>query len=112
MDHYDFFPKNYSFVLTQIFGGTPRTKIVEFFLCISSNQKIIPTSYISQISRILDLSKSSVKTIVDNLINEKFLIERTIETHQKNPQRDIRLNTDNLKVTKLMDFYNQLIKIT
>ena len=112
MVQYDFFPKNYSFVLTKIFGDTPRTKIIEFFLCISSDKKKIPSSYISQISRILGLSKSSVKIIADNLIKEKFLIEKTIETHQKNPQRDIRLNTDNMKVIKLMDFYNQLIKIT
>jgi len=111
MVHYDFFPENYSFILTQIFGETPRIKIIEFFLFISSDKKTIPTSYISQISRILILSKSSVKNVIDALTNEKILIEKKIETHQKYPQRDIRLNTDNLKVKKLMDFYKQLIKI-
>ena len=109
MDQYDFFPKDYLFVLTQIFGETTRIKILEFFLSISLDKKIAPTSYISQISRILTLSKSSVKDVIDSLLKEDFLIENKVETHQKNPQRDIRLNIANVKVTKLMDFYKQLI---
>lgn len=110
MGEYNFFPKNYRFILTQIFGETTRVKILEFFLCISADEKYSPTTYISQISRILTLSKSSVKKIIDFLIFENFLIEQKIETHQKNPRRDIRLNTDNLKVIKLIELYNQLIK--
>jgi predicted transcriptional regulator len=65
----------------------------------------------AQISRLLDLSKSSVKNTVDNMLNDGFLIEKKIETHQKNPQRNIRLNNENRTIMQLMDFYSKLKQV-
>ena len=102
------FSQDYQFKFTEIFGGTPRVRILEFFITTTINSDNPPWTYIAQISRILSLSKSSVKNTIDNMLKDGFLIEKKIETHQKNPQRNIRINNKNRTISHLKNFYNEL----
>ncbi|MCP4764074.1 MAG: MarR family transcriptional regulator [archaeon] len=104
------FPSNYIFIFTKIFGDTPRVKIIEFFILtfINAEKETPPWTYISQVSRVLNLSKSSVKKIIDKMIKEEFLIEKKIETHAKNPQRNIKINKKKPVVSELVDFYQKI----
>jgi len=106
-----FFPEDYQFIFTTIFGDTPRVRITEFFIATTIKSDNPPWTFMAQISRLLDLSKSSVKNTVDNMLNDGFLIERKIETHQKNPQRNIRINNENRTIIQLMDFYSKLKQV-
>ena len=106
-----FFPEDYQFIFTPIFGDTPRVRITEFFIATTIKSDNPPWTFMAQISRLLDLSKSSVKNTVDNMLNDGFLIEKKIETHQKNPQRNIRLNNENRTIMQLRDFYSKLKQV-
>lgn len=101
------FPDDYNFIFPNLFGNTPRVKILEFFIATSNNNNN-PWSYISQISRLIKLSKSSVKNAIENLLQSKILIEKKIETHAKNPQRNLRLNKDNNEIKELIRFYKSI----
>lgn len=103
-----FFSEDYQFIFTTIFGDTPRVRIIEFFIATTIKSDNPPWTFMAQISRLLGLSKSSVKNTVDNMLNGGFLIEKKIETHQKNPQRNIRLNNENRTIVQLKDFYDKL----
>lgn len=83
-------------------------RLLEFFLYISAQADARVFTYISQISRLLDMSKSSVKKNVDELIESGILDESTVETHAQNPKRNLSLNEDNEDVRKLRHFYNDL----
>jgi DNA-binding MarR family transcriptional regulator len=103
-----FFPEDYKFIFTTIFGDTPRIRIIEFFIVTTIKSDNPPWTFMAQISRLLGLPKSSVKNVVDNMLNDGFLIENKIETHQKNPQRNIRINNENRTISHLKNFYNEL----
>ena len=103
-----FFPEDYQFIFTPIFGDTPRVRITEFFIATTIKSDNPPWTFIAQISRLLSLSKSSVKNTIDNMLKDGFLIEKKIETHQKNPQRNIRINNENRTINHLKNFYNEL----
>lgn len=102
------FPTSYNFILTPIFGVSSQVKILEFFIFLLDQSKNPPWSNISQISRILDLSKSSVKKIVDEFIKERILLEKKIETHAKNPKREVRINQENPIVLEVLNLYKNL----
>ncbi|MHA1729631.1 MAG: hypothetical protein ACTSWY_13020 [Promethearchaeota archaeon] len=107
------FPENHQFIFTKIFGDSPRIRIIEFFIItrIEGDIDNPPWTYLSQISRLLNLSKSSVKKTIDLLIDEGFLVEKKIETHQQNPKRNIRVKKNNPLFSELIEFYKGIKKI-
>ncbi|MBD3352870.1 MAG: hypothetical protein GF364_15405 [Candidatus Lokiarchaeota archaeon] len=102
------FSDDYSFRFIRIFGNTPRIKILEFFVYLYDKTGKQPWSYISQLSRLLKLSKSSVKKVIDSLIYENILIEKKIETHAKHPKRNISIKTNKPIVLELLEFYRKI----
>jgi len=105
------FPQNHVYVLTKLFGDTPRVRILEFFIVTSMDAEGTPISHISQIARILKLSKSTVKQNIDDMIKSGLLIEKKIETHAQNPQRNVRINKGHLLITEMLAFYHRIKNI-
>ncbi|MHA1338624.1 MAG: hypothetical protein ACTSRZ_00045 [Promethearchaeota archaeon] len=106
------FPKSYKFLLTKYFGDTYRVRVMEFLLYILKNWDSTlfesPKTYISQISKLTKLSKSSVKKAIDELIQENVLIENKEETHAKYPRRFVYLDKNNPITMELFEFYKKI----
>jgi len=95
------------FKLTQIFGDTVRIKVMEILLENYLKDQIAWLN-ISKIAKKAEISTSSSKRIVDQLIKETIIHLNPIETHAKNPEKEIRLNIDNKVVQELLFFYRKL----
>ncbi|MHA1821412.1 MAG: hypothetical protein ACTSU2_00685 [Promethearchaeota archaeon] len=104
------FPEDYQFRFIKLFGDTPRVKVLEFFIAlyILAKKEYSPISYISQIARLLGISKSSVKNSVDALTADNILIEKRESSHIQHPKRNFKLNLKNEYVLKLINFYERL----
>ena len=95
------------FNLTNIFGESVRVKILEIMLE-NSLQKEIKWLNISEIARFCEISTSSSKRVVDELIKQSLVDLKPIETHAKNPEKAIRLNLDNKVIQELIFFFRKL----
>lgn len=96
-----------SFVLTKIFGKSVRVKILEILLE-NALQKEIKWLNISELAKIGSVSTSSSKRIVDKLIKEGLVDLKPIQTHAKNPEKEIRLNLDNKLISELIFFFRKV----
>lgn len=99
--------KKFNFILSYVFGEGVRIKILEVLLK-ESLQNEIKWLNLSEIAEIARISTSSSKRIVDDLIKEKLVDLKTIQTHAKNPEKEIRLNLDNKIVKELIFFYRKI----
>ena len=95
------------FILTNIFGENVRVKILEIMLE-NSLQKEIKWLNISEIARFCEISTSSSKRVVDELIKQCLVDLKPIETHAQNPEKAIRLNLDNKIIQELIFFFRKL----
>ena len=95
------------FVLTKIFGKSVRVKILEILLE-NALQKEIKWLNISELAKIGSVSTSSSKRIVDKLIKEGLVDLKPIQTHAKNPEKEIRLNLDNKLISELIFFFRKV----
>ena len=104
------------FYLQQLFGESLRINILEIlikaFIQESSNIEE-PNSQIiylngAQIAEEIDASKSAVHLVIDKLLEQNFIIRKHVETHQQNPPKLVRLNTDHGAVKELIFFYKKL----
>ncbi|MFX0188786.1 MAG: hypothetical protein ACFE8A_13735 [Candidatus Hodarchaeota archaeon] len=95
------------FILTRIFGKSVRVKILEI-LIENTLQKEIIWLNISEIAKLCGISTSSSKRIVDNLIEEGLVDLKPIQTHAKNPEKEIRLNLDSKLINELIFFFRKL----
>ena len=96
-----------SFILTKIFGKSVRVKILEILLE-NALQKEIKWLNISELAKIGSVSTSSSKRIVDKLIEEGLVDLKPIQTHAKNPEKEIRLNLDNKLINELIFFFRKV----
>ncbi len=96
-----------SFILTKIFGKSVRVKILEILLE-NALQKEIKWLNISELAKIGNVSTSSSKRIVDKLIEEGLVDLKPIQTHAKNPEKEIRLNLDNKLINELIFFFRKV----
>lgn len=96
-----------SFILTKIFGKSVRVKILEILLE-NALQKEIEWLNISELAKIGSVSTSSSKRIVDKLIEEGLVDLKPIQTHAKNPEKEIRLNLDNKLINELIFFFRKV----
>ena len=96
---------NTRFYLTKIFGTSVHIKIIEILLKNSltehTQSKILWYNF-SEIAFQANVSKSSGKRILENLLKTKIIEERKFETHAQNPPRMVRLNTSNPAVNELI----------
>jgi len=99
--------KKSKFLLTKIFGNSVRIKILEILLENGLKQEIEWLN-ISKIAKIAGISTSSSKRIIDQLIEDKLVDLRPIQTHAKNPEKDIQLNLDNKVIKELIFFYRKV----
>ena len=99
--------KKKKFILTKIFGESVRVKILEI-LIENMLQKEIKWLNISEIAKLCNISTSSSKRIVDILIEEGLVDLKPIQTHAKNPEKEIRLNLDNKLINELVFFFRKL----
>ena len=95
------------FFLTRIFGESVRVKILEIMLE-NSLQKDIKWLNLSEIAKRCEISTSSSKRIVDNLVEEGLVDLKPIQTHAKNPEKAIRLNIDNKIIKELVFFFRKI----
>jgi DNA-binding MarR family transcriptional regulator len=95
------------FILTRIFGKSVRVKILEI-LIENTLQKEIIWLNISEIAKLCGISTSSSKRIVDKLIEEGLVDLKPIQTHAKNPEKEIRLNLDSKLINELIFFFRKL----
>ena len=95
------------FILTRIFGKSVRVKILEI-LIENTLQKEIIWLNISEIAKLCGISTSSSKRIVDELIEEGLVDLKPIQTHAKNPEKEIRLNLDSKLINELVFFFRKL----
>jgi hypothetical protein len=95
------------YILTKVFGNTVRIKILEILLE-TSLEKEMKWLNISELAKIAGISTSSSKRIVDELIIENIAEKKPIQTHAKNPEKEIHLNLDNKIVNELIFFYRKL----
>ena len=102
--------KKTNFVLTSIFGNTVRIKILEILLE-NSLQKEINWLNISEIAKIAGISTSSSKRVIDELIEENLVDLKPIQTHAKNPEKEIILNLDNKIIKELVFFFRKLSSV-
>lgn len=95
------------FILNQVFGDTVRVKILEVLLdhLISNEEGWLN---LSEIARNAQISVSSSKRIVDQLIEDQLVDLNPIETHAKNPIKEVRLNLDNKIINELIFFYRKI----
>ena len=96
-----------NFILTRIFGKSVRVKILEI-LVENMLQKEIKWLNISELAKLCGISTSSSKRIVDKLIEEGLADLKHIQTHAKNPEKEIRLNLDNKLINELIFFFRKL----
>ena len=94
-------------VLTKIFGKSVRVTILEILLE-NALQKEIKWLNISELAKIGSVSTSSSKRIVDKLIEEGLVDLKPIQTHAKNPEKEIRLNLDNKLISELIFFFRKV----
>ncbi|MHA1293126.1 MAG: hypothetical protein ACTSQJ_10695 [Promethearchaeota archaeon] len=94
------------FILNKVFGNTVRIKVLE--ILINNNLENDSWLNISKIAKIANISTSSSKRIIDKLIEDKFVDLKPIQTHAKNPEKEIKLNTDNKIINELIFFYQKL----
>ncbi|MGV9173053.1 MAG: hypothetical protein ACOC44_15470 [Promethearchaeia archaeon] len=96
-----------NFILNKVFGNSVRVKVIEVLLdSLISEEK--DWLNLSDIAREADISVSSSKRIVDQLIEEEFADLNRIETHAKNPKKEVRLNMDNKIAEELIFFYRKI----
>ena len=95
------------FILTRIFGKSVRVKILEI-LIENTLQKEIIWLNISELAKLCGISTSSSKRIVDELIEEGLVDLKPIQTHAKNPEKEIRLNLDSKLINELVFFFRKL----
>ncbi|MFO8019478.1 MAG: hypothetical protein R6U96_12680 [Promethearchaeia archaeon] len=96
-----------NFILIKVFGNTVRVKVIEVLLAhLISNKETWLN--LSEIARRANISVSSSKRIVDQLIEEEYVDLHHIETHAKNPEKEVRLNVDNKIVNELVFFYRKI----
>lgn len=95
------------FILVRIFGKSVRVKILEI-LIENTLQKEIIWLNISEIAKLCGISTSSSKRIVDKLIEEGLVDLKPIQTHAKNPEKEIRLNLDSKLINELIFFFRKL----
>jgi len=100
-------PQKTNFILARIFGKSVRVKILEI-LIENMLQKEIKWLNISEIAKLCGISTSSSKRIVDNLIEEGLVDLKHVQTHAKNPEKEIRLNLDNKLINELIFFFRKL----
>lgn len=95
------------FILVRIFGETVRIKILEILLEFELKQEDYWLN-ISQMAKLAGISTSSSKRIFDALIEEELVEQHIIETHAKNPEKEIRLNLDKKEIQELLFFYRKI----
>ncbi len=95
------------FILAKILGNSVRIKILETLLE-NSLKKEIRWLNISKIAKIAGISTSSSKRIIDELIQEKLVDLKPIQTHAKNPEKEIQLNLENRIIKELLFFYRKI----
>jgi len=95
------------FILSKLFGNTVRIKILEILLE-NSLKKDSDWLNISELAKIAGISTSSSKRIVDELIADSIVDLKTIQTHAKNPEKEVQLNLDNKFVKELIFFYRKV----
>jgi len=101
--------KKYKYLFTDVFGDTPRVKVIELlFYMLMNSENEPPKTYISQISRFTKLSKSSVKYAIDDLIKNKILIEVKEKTHAKYPKRFVYIDRNNQITNELYLLYKKI----
>ncbi|MFX1394980.1 MAG: hypothetical protein ACFFAH_15610 [Promethearchaeota archaeon] len=100
-------PQKKYFILARIFGKSVRVKILEILLE-NMLQKEMKWLNISEIAKLCGISTSSSKRIVDNLIEEGLVDLKDIQTHAKNPEKEIRLNLDNKLINELIFFFRKV----
>ncbi len=97
--------------LHNIFGNSVQVQIVDTLCHLileeqESNQIIwINLSQLAQKSKV---AKSSVKRIIENLINHDLIEQKIIQTHAQTPPREIRLNLNNPVIKELLFFYRKV----
>ena len=82
-------------------------KILEILLE-NALQKEIKWLNISELAKIGSVSTSSSKRIVDKLIKEGLVDLKPIQTHAKNPEKEIRLNLDKKLINELIFFFRKV----
>ena len=95
------------FILSELFGNTVRIKLLEILLENSLKKDSVWLN-ISELAKIAGISTSSSKRIVDELIRDKIVDLKTIQTHAQNPEKEIQLNLDNNFVRELIFFYRKV----
>jgi len=99
--------KTNDFLLTKIFGNTVRIKVFEILIRSAlKNEK--EWLNISKVAKIANISTSSSKRVIDDLIKEGLIVLKPVQTHAKNPEKEIQLNLDNKIVSELIFFYRKL----
>ncbi len=93
--------------MTKVFGESVRAKVLDVLLE-NYLQTDITWLNISEIAEIAGISTSSSKRLVDALIDEKIVDLKSIQTHAKNPEKEVRLNSDNKIVQELVFFFRKL----
>jgi len=99
--------KKIQFILPDIFGDTVRVKILEVLLEVSLKKAPVWLN-ISQLAKHAQISTSSSKRIVDELIESNLVTLKPIETHAKHPEKEIILNLDDKRIKELLFFYRKL----
>ena len=89
---------------TKIFGDHVRIKILEILLENNLKKEIVWLN-LSEIAKLAGISTSSSKRIVDQLVDEGLAELKPIQTHAKNPEKEIRLNADHKIIKELIFFY-------
>ena len=92
------------FKLTKILGDHVRIKILEILLE-NHLKKEVTWLNLSEIAKLAGISTSSSKRIVDQLVDEGLADLKPIQTHAKNPEKEIRLSADNKIIKELIFFY-------
>lgn len=95
------------FILTELFGNTVRIKLLEILLENSLKKDSIWLN-ISELAKIADISTSSSKRIVDELLDDLIVDLKPIQTHAKHPEKEIQLNMENKFVKELIFFYRKV----
>ena len=97
--------------LKEIFGSSVIVGVFDIlcynYLQESKSEKPIWFN-LSELAKSAKISKSSVKRTIDILLVKDFILEKKIETHAKNPPRNIRLNENNPVIQELIFFYRKI----
>ncbi len=95
------------FILIKLFGNTVRIKILEILLENGLKKDSVWLN-ISELAKIAGISTSSSKRIVDELITDKIVDLKPIQTHAKNPEKEVQLNLDDKFVKELIFFFRKV----